>query len=248
MKENCGLGSFCTYTLFLPQGVEIELIFALRRAVSEVQAIFQNYHIWAWNWPSFRSCIYTLSTPWGRNWAYFRSTDSGFWDTGQVSKLPYLGIKLCQSSRSCTYTLFLPRGRIYFHSTGSGFWDTDWFSKLPYFDMKPALWPKFQKLHIYTLTTPRGRNGTYFRSMGSSFPRNGLIFAIFGHEIWPLAKIAEVAYLHSFYTRGPKLTLVSLYGLRFPEVAYIHSFFLPKGRNWAYFCSIFAVSEIQADF
>ena len=30
------------YDLFLPQGVEIGLIFALRTAISEIQAIFQN--------------------------------------------------------------------------------------------------------------------------------------------------------------------------------------------------------------
>ncbi len=37
------------YGHFLPYGVEIELIFALRAAVSEIRADFQNYHIWAWN-------------------------------------------------------------------------------------------------------------------------------------------------------------------------------------------------------
>ena len=37
----------CTYKLFLPQGVEIELIFALRAAISEIRANFQNCHIWA---------------------------------------------------------------------------------------------------------------------------------------------------------------------------------------------------------
>ena len=35
------------YMLFLPQGVEIELIFALQAVVSEIQANFQNCHIWA---------------------------------------------------------------------------------------------------------------------------------------------------------------------------------------------------------
>ncbi len=34
----------CTYTVFLPQGAEIELIFTLRAAVSEIQADFQNCH------------------------------------------------------------------------------------------------------------------------------------------------------------------------------------------------------------
>ncbi len=39
----------CTYSLFLPQWVENEFIFALRAAVSEIWADFQNCHIWAWN-------------------------------------------------------------------------------------------------------------------------------------------------------------------------------------------------------
>ncbi len=49
--------------------------------------------------------IYSLSTPEGRNWAYFCSTCSGFWDTGRFSKLPYMGMKLAngQRSRSCSY-------------------------------------------------------------------------------------------------------------------------------------------------
>ena len=37
------------YTPFVPQRVKIELIFALREAVSKIQADFQNCHIWAWN-------------------------------------------------------------------------------------------------------------------------------------------------------------------------------------------------------
>ncbi len=37
------------YALFLPQGVEIKLIFALRTAIFEMRTIFQNYLIWAWN-------------------------------------------------------------------------------------------------------------------------------------------------------------------------------------------------------
>ncbi len=41
------LGRSCTYILFLSQGVKIELIFALRAAVSEIRADFENYHIWA---------------------------------------------------------------------------------------------------------------------------------------------------------------------------------------------------------
>ncbi len=50
LRTNLAIGQSarsCTYTLFLPQGGEIELIFALRAAVSEIQASFQNCHIWA---------------------------------------------------------------------------------------------------------------------------------------------------------------------------------------------------------
>ena len=36
-----------TYTLFHPRGVEIELILALRAAVSKIRVDFQNCHIWA---------------------------------------------------------------------------------------------------------------------------------------------------------------------------------------------------------
>ena len=104
----------CIYTFFLPQGGEIELIFALRAVVPEIRADFQNCHIWAWILAishSSRSCTYTLYLPQRvKIWAYFCSTGSSFWDKGRFSKLPYLGMKIviCQFSRSCTYTLFLP--------------------------------------------------------------------------------------------------------------------------------------------
>ena len=119
-------------------------------------------------------------------------------------------------------------------------------------------WPKFQKLHIYPHSTPRGRNWTYFHSM---FLRYGQIFkiAISGHETGPLPKVPEVAHILSFYPRWSKLSLFSLYRQRFPrygqifkiaifghetwllaqipEVAHI----IPSasmGRNWAYFFSM----------
>ncbi len=47
---------------FLPQGVEIELIFTLWAAVSEIRVDFQTCYIWAWNLASgqsSRSCTYT---------------------------------------------------------------------------------------------------------------------------------------------------------------------------------------------
>ncbi len=82
---------------FLPQGGEIKLVLPLRAAVLEIRADFRNCHIWAWNSPISQVpevAIHSLSTPWGRNWAYFGSTGSGFRDTGWFSKLPYLGMKV----------------------------------------------------------------------------------------------------------------------------------------------------------
>ncbi len=54
----------CICTLFLPQGVEIKLIFALRATVSEIGADLQNFHIWAYNLEFEErslSCICSLS-------------------------------------------------------------------------------------------------------------------------------------------------------------------------------------------
>ena len=53
------------------------------------------------HWPKLQKLhIYSLSTPVGRNLAYFRSTGSGFRDTGQISKFPYLPMKLGQWPKS----------------------------------------------------------------------------------------------------------------------------------------------------
>ncbi len=93
---NLAIRQSCTYTctLFLPQAVKLELIYALRAAVSKIRADFQTCHIWAWNLaiPKFQKLhINSLSTPGTQNWAYFRSMSSGSRDMGRFSKLPYLG-------------------------------------------------------------------------------------------------------------------------------------------------------------
>ncbi len=53
------------------------------------------------------------------------------------------------------HSLSIPGGRnwAYFRSMGSGSRDTGRFSKLPYLDMELGHWAKFQKLHIYCLST-----------------------------------------------------------------------------------------------
>ncbi len=84
-------------------------------------------------------------------------------------------------------------------------------------------WPKFQKLHIYTLSTPVvggyvGGGGGQNQATGSMCLRYGKICktVIFGHETWPLAKNSKVAHILSLYPRGSST---------------------PEGRNWAYFPS-----------
>ena len=41
--------------------------------------------------------------------------------------------------------------------------------------------------------------------------------AIFGNETWPLAKVPEVVHILSFYPKGSKLSVFSVYGQRFPR-------------------------------
>ena len=181
----------CAHTLFLPQGIEIDIIFALRAAVSEVWANFKNCHIGHETWPLakvpevahipsfyptgskltlfftlraavsdiygsiFKIAIFGHGTFWlkiGRylgKLAYFCSTGRVFRDTGR-----YL-------TRSCTYTLFLPQGveiELIFTLRAAVSEITSQFSKVPYLGTKLGHWPKFQKLNIYSLSSPRGRN------------------------------------------------------------------------------------------
>ncbi len=128
----------------------------------EIRAIFpacQYLDMTLGKWPNFQKLhIYPLSTPRGRNWAYFCSMGSGFRDTSQFSKLPYLGMKLGSWPKFQKLHMYPPstqRGRnwAYFRSTGSGFRDISRFPKFPYLGMKHGLWPRFQKLHTYSLSS-----------------------------------------------------------------------------------------------
>ncbi len=76
--------------------------------------------------------------------------------------------------------------------------------------------PKFQKLHIYPLSTSWSN---LFSLYGQRFLRYRLIFkiAILRHETRPLAKVPEVAHIHSYYPKRSKWNLFSVYGQQFPE-------------------------------
>ena len=106
--------------------------------------------------------------------------------------------------------------------------------------------PKFQNLHIYSISTSgveielifslwvSSFRGTWrfsklpylgmkkfnlFSLYGLRFPSYGPIFkiAIFGHETSPLAKVPEVAHIPSFYPKASKLSLFFLYGYGFRD-------------------------------
>ncbi len=126
------------------------------------------------HWPKCqRLHIYSLSTPRGRNWAYFSSTGSGFEIQADFQNF---SLKLAIGHRPKLqklhiYPVSTPGGQnlAYFRSTGPGFQDTCQFSNLPYLSMKLDKWPKLQKVHIYPLSTPRGQKWAYFSSTGSGF-------------------------------------------------------------------------------
>ena len=104
----------CTYALFLPQGVEIELIFGLRAAISGIWPDFQNCHIWAWNLAigqSARSCTYTLFLPQGVEIELIfalRAAISEIQANFQNCHIWAWNMAIGQNARCCTYT-FYPR-------------------------------------------------------------------------------------------------------------------------------------------
>ena len=82
--------------------------------------------------------------------------------------------------------------------------------KLPYLGMKLGHWPKCQKLHIYPLSTPGGRNWAYFCSTDSGFRDTG--------------QVSKLPYLGMNLAIGQSSTSCTYTPLS-----------TPKGRNWAYF-------------
>ncbi len=110
--------------------VKMELIFALRAAVSEIRVNFQNSHIWPCNlaFGKVPDVAYILSFyPNGSKLSLFSLYGQRFPRYGPIFKINVFGHKiwnLKKSSRSCIWILFLlPEGwnLPYIRSTGSGF-------------------------------------------------------------------------------------------------------------------------------
>ena len=147
----------------------------------------------------------------------FRSTGSGFRDTGRLPKLSYFGMDwnfaTGKSSRSCTYTLFLLQGVRHW----------------AYFALRAVLSgirANCQKCHIWAWLlakvpevadmlsfSPIGWNWAYFRSTGSIFRDTGW-FSNLPYLGIKLGRLQNIQKLH------------------------IYSLSTPGGRNWAYFCSM----------
>ena len=113
------------------------------------------------HWPKFQKMhIYTLSTPWGRNWAFYFAPEAAvtkIQDDFQNCHIWALNLPIGQNSRSCIYIILQTQGVeicAYFHSMHSGFRNMRRFSKLPNLGMKLGHWQKLKKLQLYSLSTP----------------------------------------------------------------------------------------------
>ena len=103
---------------------------SIKLGLIDIQVDLQNCHIWAWNLAiskTSRNCTFSLFLfHVVQIKLNFHSTGSSFRDTGQFSKLLYLGIKLgnqAKFQKLHTYPLSTLEGQnwAYFRSTGSGF-------------------------------------------------------------------------------------------------------------------------------
>ncbi len=128
------------------------------------------------HWPKFQKLqIYPLSTTRGRNWAYIRSTGSGFQDTGLFSKLPYLGMKLGHwpKFQNLHIPSFYPIGLklSLFSFYGQRFPRYGTIFKIGILGMKLGHCPKFQNLHYILSFYLIGSKLSLFLLYGQRFPR-----------------------------------------------------------------------------
>ncbi len=96
--------------LFYPRGRKWAY-FTLRAEVSEIQADFQNFHIWAWNLAIGRSSTYTFFLPQGVEieilalWVVVSEIRADF----QNCHIWAWNLEFEKRARSCIWTLFLPQ-------------------------------------------------------------------------------------------------------------------------------------------
>ena len=103
------------YSLFLPQGFEIKLIFALRASIFEIRANFQNFRIWAWNLEyKGPKVAYVLSFhPKKSRLSLFLLYGQSFLRYGPIFKIPLFGHEIWNLKKGpkVAYVLsFYPKG------------------------------------------------------------------------------------------------------------------------------------------
>ncbi len=160
----------------------------------------------------------------GQNWAYFHSTSRGFRDTGQISELPYLGMKLGhwqQIQKLYIYFLSTPGVKI-----GLSF--TLWAA---IFEMRAD----FQNCYIFGHETWSLVKVPELAHIASFLPQGvkiELTFALWTavSEIWAdfqnchigawnlaIGQSSRCCTYTPFLPQGSNLSLFSLYGYRFPR-------------------------------
>ena len=158
------------------QGVEIKLIFALRAAIFEIRANFQNFHIWAWNMEfedRSQSCKYILSVhPRGSKVSLFLLYGQSFSRYGPICKISIFGYEIWNSKKGpkVQYVLSTPRGLKMglFLLYGQHFSRYGPICKISIFGHE--IWNlKKGKLHMYSLSTPGRWKWAYFCSTGNSY-------------------------------------------------------------------------------
>ena len=100
------------------------------------------------------------------------------------------------------------------------------------FENQLGHWPKFQQLHMHSISTQRGRSWPYFSSMGSGFWDTGKLpylgMNLHGHQ----PKFQKL-HINRFSTPGgSKLSLFSLYGQWFPRYLPIFKIIIFGHETW----------------
>ncbi len=121
--------------------------------------------------------------------------------------------------------------------------------------MKLGYWPKFQKLHMHSLSTPARWKLSLFSLYRQWFPRYGPIFKIatFGHETWPLAKFQKLQiYGTLFLSHGVETELmftllpaVSEIQGRFSKFPYLDKINLAIGQFSSRSCNPFIPQGVE---
>ncbi len=108
------------------------------------------------------------------------------------------------------------------------------FSELPYLGMKLSNSPKFQKLHIYSLSITEGRNWAYFPSLGSGFWDTGQVLKLsyLGMKLGYCPKCQKLHIYPLSTPRGSKLCLFFLYSQRFPRNRQVFKIVIFGHETW----------------